>query len=505
MVTKLETSKNEKYHQFFSEYFDLVESGKVEACQEQFQLIKLIKGMLDSDDIYFDVQKAEASIYKPAPYFPFDLFPWQRFVNACVFGMRYVEDDRLVFNRILELVARGAGKTARAAWNAMFMTSGHHGVKNYDVDIVATSEDQAKKTFDDVYNAIDDPKFNEKLKKVYRYNRVIIEHRKTKSRIEYNTSNARTKDGKRTGAVTFDEAHEYEDYKNINVYTSGQGKVKDSRSFFTTTDGHVRGGVLDDLKEEARMVLNGEIKNSTLFPFICKLDDESEVDNPEMWDKANPSLPYLPELKRKMMDEYLSIQRNSSYRMEFMTKRMNLPQEDVRREVACYEDRLATNQELPDLTGESCIGGLDFSDTRDFTSVGLLFKQKGKRYWIHHTFIHEVALKTQNINMDIINLALEKGLCTIVTNEKSIGSERVVNWYVEMASKYNILRISMDTYRSSVLGPALKEAGFEIDIVRRGPATHAMLAPLVDDLFINHNLVFPDDPLMRWYVGNVYI
>ena len=31
-----------------------------------------------------------------------------------------------------------------------------------------------------------------------------------------------------------------------------------------------------------------------------------------------------------------------------------------------------------------------------------------------------------------------------------------------------------------------------------------MLSPLVEELFVKQNLVFGDDPLMRWYVGNVY-
>ena len=62
----------------------------------------------------------------------------------------------------------------------------------------------------------------------------------------------------------------------------------------------------------------------------------------------------------------------------------------------------------------------------------------------------------------------------------------------------------MDTFRAAVLKPKLEQAGFEVEIVRRGPITHSKLSPLVDELFINHKVAFPDDPLMRWYVGNVY-
>ena len=264
---------------------------------------------------------------------------------------------------------------------------------------------------------------------------------------------------------------------------------------------------MDDLKAEAKMILNGEIsiEESTLFPFICKLDDPDEVDDMKNWPKANPSLPYNETLKRKMVSEYHQMQRNAAIRIEFMTKRMNCPVEDTRFEVASYEDRLATNQPIPAaLKGMDAIGGVDFADVRDFCSVGVLAKYKGKRYWLQHTFIHEKALQLQDINKDIIQIALDKGLAEMVYG-KSIPPEKVVNWFVKQAEKFYIKKIRMDTFRATILGPKLEEAGFEVEICRTGNFTHSKLSPIVDDAFINQTLVFGNDPLMRWYVGNVYV
>lgn len=102
------------------------------------------------------------------------------------------------------------------------------------------------------------------------------------------------------------------------------------------------------MKEEAQMVLNKELPDSTLFPFICKLDEEQEVHDESMWEKANPSYRYNENLQHKMRKEYHDMKRNSALRIEFMTKRMNLPVEDTRKEVATYEERLATEQPFPD-------------------------------------------------------------------------------------------------------------------------------------------------------------
>ncbi|MGR5977390.1 hypothetical protein ACT7DJ_00020 [Bacillus cereus] len=63
----------------------------------------------------------------------------------------------------------------------------------------------------------------------------------------------------------------------------------------------------------------------------------------------------------------------------------------------------------------------------------------------------------------------------------------------------------MDSHRASVLGPVLEEAGFEVEIVRRGDILRIQnYHHLVDDLFINGKLVFGDDLLMRWYVWNTF-
>ncbi|MDF2605909.1 MAG: putative phage terminase, large subunit [Bacillales bacterium] len=477
----------------------MVESGEIKACYEQKQLIEFLKWKLDQPGVVIDAVAIENSIEKPEPYFPFKLFAWQRFCNAFIYGVRY-DTGHLMFNRFLIEIGRGAGKNGYISYNGFYMLSGHHGIQNYDIDIVATSEDQAKTSFEDVYNVLDS-RWN-KLKNVFYKSKMLIQHRKTKSKLEFNTSNARTKDGKRSGAIVFDEIHEYDNYSNIKVFTSGLGKKKDPRTFYITTDGYVRGGVLDDLKTEAKMVLNKELPHSTLFPFICKLDEESEVDNIEMWEKANPSFRYNEHLQHEMKQEFHDMQFNSALRTEFMTKRMNLPVEDSRKEVATYEERLATNQPIPDLISE-VVGGVDFAQIRDFCSVGILGKVNGKRIWIQHTFMHHSAPKLQDINPEIIQLATDMKLLTVVY-EDSISAEHVVNWFVMMAKKYRIKKVCMDLYRSSILKKAFEDAGFEVEIVRRGAATHSKLAPLVEEMFVKKTIIFGDDPLMRWYVGNVY-
>jgi len=497
------SSKTYKYDPYIDEYMDMVEKGEIESCVEQKQLMEFLHWKLNHPDVVIDHEAIRKSIEIPGKYFPFRLFPWEKFINAFMYGVRY-KDGRLVFDRFFILIGRGAGKNGYVSYNGFYMPTGHHGIKNYDVDIVATSEKQAKTSFEDVYNVITDNWG--KLKKAFYKSLTLIKHKGTKSKLEYNTSNARTKDGKRSGCVIFDEVHEYEDYNSIKVFTSGLGKKKDPRIIYITTDGYVRGGVLDDLKEEAKMVLNKDLPNSTLFPFICKLDNPDEVKDETKWEKANPSYRYNVDLQHEMKKEYELGKINAAIRIEFMTKRMNCPVEDTRKEVATYEERKATEQPWPDeneIKGIEAIAAVDYAQIRDFCSVGILFKHNGKRYWKQHTFMHHTAPKLQNINEEIINLAIEKKLLTVVY-EDSITAQHVLGWLLQQAKIYRIKKVAMDEYRSAILREVFQSAGFVVEVVRRGPATHGKLSPLVEQMFVQKSIVFGEDPLMRWYVGNVY-
>ena len=112
--------------------------------------------------------------------------------------------------------------------SSWYLTTHYHGIK-YNVDIIANAEDQAKTSFDDVYGVLErtwgtSKHFFTKTKK-------LIVNTRTNSYIKYNTSNAKTKDGKRSGCLIFDEIHEYESWDMIKVFISGFGKKKHSRTF----------------------------------------------------------------------------------------------------------------------------------------------------------------------------------------------------------------------------------------------------------------------------------
>ena len=316
------------------------------------------------------------------------------------------------------------------------------------------------------------------------------------------------------GHVFFDEIHAYEDYRNIKVHTSGGGKKKNFRITYITTDGDVRDGVIDDYKKEAKDVYTGVIKNSRTLFFICKLDNEKEVEDPKNWIKANPSLITFKDLMNTMLSEYQKALRRPSLFHEFMTKRMNRPHQDETRVVAKWEDIVETNQPLPELESEPCIGGLDYASVRDFCGVGLLFKKDGKKIWKSHTFINRNSPHLALVKKEVIKEADSKGEITWISTP-TIPPEIVAEWFINQMSKYNIIAIAIDKVKANYFIEAFENVGLtlrtssnktgEIVIVRSGEFTDTMVYGVLEDWFSNHNLIFGDSTLMRWYVNNTAV
>ncbi|MCR1158735.1 MULTISPECIES: terminase large subunit [Clostridium] len=489
------------FNQYIDEYIDLVESNKVVTNEDIKKSIKLVREKLSDERVIIDHEKIEQAILKIEEYFPFKLLPWEKFIIGLAHC--YYDDDTLVFDTFIIYMGRGGGKNGFISSISWYFTTKFHGIKEYNIDIVANSEDQAKTSFDDVYNVIED---NKKLSKAFYNTKVKIVYKKTRSYLKYNTSNARTKDGLRPACIIFDEIHEYENYDNIKVFKSALGKKKHCRTFMISTDGYVRGGVLDDYLEISKSILNGENKSSRMMPLLYHLEDKKEVDNRDMWEKANPSFRYLKNLQVVMDQEYIDMQTNVQLYTEFMTKRMNMPEGNKDREVTSWENILATNQEIPDLKGATCRIGIDYAKTTDFVCAGLLFKYKEKYVWISHTWVCRNSKDLKRIKAPLEEWE-KQGLLTFV-DEVEIHPDIPAQWLANQAKKYNLTILGMDNFRHTLLSKSLRNIGFDTDkkgannIKLTRPSDQMRIYPVIDSAFTNQNIIFGDNPLMRWYTNN---
>ena len=484
-------------------YLESVEADTPRACPEQHALCTYIRRCFAAEDIRVDTEQL-AKYLGLIRYFPFErLFPWEEFLLA-LWDCTYKPDGTPRWKTLLCMVGRGAGKDGFIAFDGACSISPYNPVGHYNVDICANNEEQAVTPVKDLAEVLESPKYEKKLKRHYYHTKELIQGRKNKGVMKGRTNNPKGRDGMRSGKVVFNEVHAFENYDNIKVFITGQGKVAQPRVGIFTSNGEVSDGPLDDYLARGRRILfEGEPDNGFL-PFICCLGSREQVHDPENWYMANPSLFYLPHLRQEIEDEYREWVDHPEQNGDFLTKRMGLRAGQKEISVTDYEKVKATNRPLPDLTGWSCTVGLDYAELSDWAAVNYHFRRGAERYDVNHTWICAQSRTLPRVKAPWRDWAARK-LVTVV-DDVSIHPDLLAADIQDMARRCHVRMMAMDHYRWTLVSESMKKIGFDagdkkrVKLVR--PSDIMMVDPVIQECFDRQLFTWGDQPHLRWAVNN---
>lgn len=136
-----------------------------------------------------------------------------------------------------------------------------------------------------------------------------------------------------------------------------------------SSEGTVRNGVGDTIKMELMQILRGEVINPHVSIWYYKLDSLSEINDPNLWVKANPNInkTVTYETYQLAVEEAES---NPSKRNDILAKRFNIPMEGYTYYFT-YEETLPHRKR--DFWGCGCSLGADLSQGDDFCAFTFLF------------------------------------------------------------------------------------------------------------------------------------
>lgn len=489
--------------EFVTEWFDFMDENPSEMCKDQLALRELVTQTFENEELIIDIDLYHHYVGL-GKYLGFgDGFEWERYCLGCFLCVFRKDNGLPRWDEGFFFMGRGAGKDGFISWLSLCLISPYNKIPNYDIDICAYNEDQALRPVEDVYNAMES---QEKLmKKFFYWTKEKILGKKNGGYIKGHTNNALGKDGLRSGAVFLNEIHTYQNYDNINVFTTGLGKKDHPRTGYFTTNGDIVGGPLDDKLTDAENVLFHSEPDEGVFYFICRLDDKSEVDNELMWRKANPSLRYKPSLLNEMKKEYRKWKKNPNSLTAFMTKRMNLRQTAIATPAAEWDDIAATNMQMPNLDGFQCVVGIDFAKINDWAAVNFHFVVGETRYDINHAFVCLQSKELYRIKAPFREWA-NLGHVTLV-DEVEINPELIAGYIKEQMElhRWHVRAIGIDNFRYALLKKALEEIQFSdkrknIKLIR--PSDIMRVVPVITRLFTNGLFIWGDQPCLRWATNN---
>nr|DAY17217.1 MAG TPA: Large Terminase [Caudoviricetes sp.] len=484
-------------------YLESVEQDRPRACREQHALAAYVRRVFAQEDVCVDREQLGRYLGL-VKYFPYDrLFPWEEFLLA-LWDCTYKADGTPRWKTVLCMVGRGAGKDGFIAFDSACSISPYNPVAHYNVDICANNEEQAVTPVKDLAEVLETPKWESKLRKHYYHTKELIQGRKNKGVMKGRTNNPKGRDGMRSGKVVFNEVHAFENYDNIKVFITGQGKVAQPRVGIFTSNGEVSDGPLDDYLARGRRVLFEGEEDNGFLPFICCLESKDQVHDPENWFMANPSLYYMPHLQQEIADEYRDWKDHPEQNGDFITKRMGIRAGFKEIAVTDYEKVKATNQTVPDLQGWSCTVGIDYAELSDWAAVNLHFRRGAERYDINHAWMCLQSRMLSRVKAPWKEWA-ERGLVTVV-DDVSIHPDLLAQYIAKAAEKYNLKMLAMDHYRWTLVSESLRKIGFDaadktrVKMIR--PSDIMQVEPVIQECFDRGLFHWGDNPCLRWAVNN---
>ncbi len=495
-----------------TQYAQNVVAGKIVASKKvhlacQRHLNDLQRQGTDEFPFVFDEEKALRPIEfierfcRPSQgnFRQLKLQPWQHFVVGSLYGWVHRDTGLRRFREGLTFTGRKNGKTTLVSGLSLYGASkdGENGARVYQL---ANAMKQARLTFDECKNMV---KKSPTLSRHFRSLRDAIYFDKTLSKIEPQASDSERLDGLNCSLAIFDEIHEYKDYKLINVIKNSSGAREQPLFLYITTAGYQLDGPLMDYYEKAADVLSGVIEDERTFYFMAELDEEDDIEDPNNWIKANPSLGLTLKLEA-MIEEWNARKHIPAERNDFITKRLNLfvqsdEQSFIDFEIIKKNDGYIDPDEL---RGVVAVGGFDLSQTEDFTSACLEFPlNDGRVFVLSHSWVPRRKVELDNEKLPFDEWQKE-GLLTICPGAY-VDYKYVLEWFIKQSERFAIDLITYDPANAYRLVADLQAHGFQTQVVRQGAITLSPALKDIKELLLDGKVVYNKNRLFRWYLNNV--
>lgn len=155
----------------------------------------------------------------------------------------------------------------------------------------------------------------------------------------------------------------------IGAIEQGASKVDDYLIVATSSEGTIRNGSGDTIKMELASILKGDYINPHVSIWWYKLDSIDEVNNPEMWIKANPNIGRTVTYETYQLDVERA-EKAPAARNDILAKRFGIPMEGYTYYFT-YEETVKHRKRS--FNGLPCAMGCDLSKGDDFCAFTFLF------------------------------------------------------------------------------------------------------------------------------------
>ena len=393
---------------------------------------------------------------------PMMLQPWQIFCVYNLIGFYYKGTKERRYKEAFIFIPRKSGKTMfiAALSFALAILERRSGSIIY---IVAASQKQACESFNDILytlryrGMIDDFRvLNNNAEHSINYQFTDADGRPDGSiHIEALASNPDAQDSFNCNIAIADEVHAFKKSAQYNRFKEAMKAYTNKLMIGITTAGDNINSFCYRRLEYAKKILNGTVKDDTLFCFVSQADQDErgnvDYTSQVQHEKANPS--YGVTIRpADIMQESIQAQNDPQQRKDFLSRSLNIYTSAMKAYFDLAEFRASDqryNWTLQDLLKLPIdwYGGADLSRMYDLTA-GALYGHYAKEdvdIIITHAFF-PVTMAAKKADEDDIPLFgwADDGLLTMC-NSPTVNAADVVNWFVNMRRRgFKIKQVGHD-------------------------------------------------------------
>lgn len=288
----------------------------------------------------------------------------------------------------------------------------------------------------------------------------------------------------------------------IGAIEQGASKNDDYLIVAISSEGTVRNGSGDTIKMELMDILKGDYINPHVSIWWYKLDDIEEVNNPDVWVKANPNLGKTVSYETYQLDVDRA-EKAPAARNDILAKRFGIPMEGYTYYFT-YEETLPHRKR--DYWKMPCSLGADLSQGDDFCAFTFMFPLSGGAFGIKtRNYITELTLMKLPAAMRVKYDQFMKEGSLIVMPGTVLDMMQVYEDLDNHISQceYDVRCFGFDPYnaREFIERWERENGPFGIEKVIQGAKTESVPLGELKKLSEERMLLF-DEELMQFAMGN---
>lgn len=467
---------------YIQEYYDKIQNGEIIVGKWILKVYEYLIHGLEDKRFFFNERKADLCItfienfvhHHEGALAPslFKLELWQKALLSAIFGI-VDENGKRVHKEICIEIGRKNGKTLLASAIAQFVAycEPDFGKRIY---FAAPKLKQANLCFDAFYQSIlKEPSLSEITKK-RRTDIYIAESNTSCEPLAFSSGKS---DGLNISLGICDEISSWSGDSGLKYYEvlkSSQGAREEPLLVSISTSGFVNESIFDELERRCTRFLlanEDETRETTLLPFLYKIDDIKKWNEPSELAKANPNLGVSVPLEY-LQNEAVIASMSLSKKSEFITKYCNLKQNSSQAWLDAQDVQRACGEplQLEDYKSNYCTVGIDLSRTSDLTSCCAVVEKNGELYVFSKFFLPSNKIQEASARDGLpYDIYVQRGLLK-PSGENVVDYKDCLQWIVDLVREYEILplKIGYDRYSATYLIQDLMSLGLQVDDVFQG-------------------------------------